>query len=238
MKSEHGVALPAYRTLADRLRTEIVSGRLKPGERLPTEPQLCGSTGLSRSTVREALRLLASQHLITTVRGVTGGSFVTQPHPSLFAESLSNGLQFLMSCGPVDGHQVFEVRELLEVPAAGLAARRADAEDIAVMRATFCDPETADLDTLLAGSSLFHAAVARACGNPVLQMVLEPLYSVGNQREIGARFPFDRWQRFDRDHREILAAIESRDVGAARGAAAAHLAALHETYADVRYQPV
>jgi len=238
VKSEQGVAVPAYRTLAERLRVDIVSGRLKPGERLPTEPQLCGSTGLSRSTVREALRLLASQHLITTMRGVTGGSFVTQPNPSLFAESLTNNLRFLMSCGPVDGHQVFEVRELLEVPAAGLAARRAGREDLAVMRATLCDPETADLDTLLTGSRLFHTVLARSCGNPVLQMVLEPLYTVGNEREIGGRYTLDYWRRLQEHHRALLDAIEAHDVAAARSVAARHLASLHESYAEIRHLPV
>ena len=71
--------VPAYQLLADSLRTQITSGRLRPGERLPTEPQLCVRSGVSRSTVREALRLLTSQHLIVTTRGVTGGSYVARP---------------------------------------------------------------------------------------------------------------------------------------------------------------
>src|ERR1051325_7951226 len=70
---------PAYQLLADELRADITSGRLQPGERLPPEPELCVKTGVSRSTVREALRLLARQHLIVTTRGVTGGSFVSHP---------------------------------------------------------------------------------------------------------------------------------------------------------------
>ena len=77
------VRAPAYRLLADDLRAQITSGRLVPGDRLPTEPQLCQRSGVSRSTVREALRLLASQHLIVTTRGVSGGSFVAHPSPTL-----------------------------------------------------------------------------------------------------------------------------------------------------------
>jgi GntR family transcriptional regulator, transcriptional repressor for pyruvate dehydrogenase complex len=62
--------VPAYQSLADELRREILNGARHPGERLPTEPQLQAQTGLSRSTVREALRLLASQQMITTVQNV------------------------------------------------------------------------------------------------------------------------------------------------------------------------
>src|SRR4051794_41929928 len=77
--------------LADELRADITSGRLQPGERLPPEPELCVRTGVSRSTVREALRLLASQHLIVTTRGVTGGSFVAHPDAEQLSEALSPG---------------------------------------------------------------------------------------------------------------------------------------------------
>src|SRR6478735_5117351 len=71
----------AYQALAADLRDRIVSGEFQPGDRLPIEPDLCVRYGVSRSTVREALRLLASQNLIRTVRGTTGGSFVAHPDP-------------------------------------------------------------------------------------------------------------------------------------------------------------
>src|SRR5437660_10526240 len=88
---------PAYQQLADELREQITSGRLRPGERLPTEPELCARSGVSRSTVREALRLLTSQHLIVTTRGVTGGSYVARPTPATLADSLSSGVRMLLS---------------------------------------------------------------------------------------------------------------------------------------------
>src|SRR5215212_1220523 len=110
--------------LADELRADITSGRLQPGERLPPEPELCIKTGVSRSTVREALRLLASQHLIVTTRGVTGGSYVAKPDAATLAASLSRGVNLLVTATPVGIRELMEVRDLLEVPAAGLAARR------------------------------------------------------------------------------------------------------------------
>src|ERR671917_1963396 len=101
---------PAYQLLADELRNEITSGRLQPGERLPPEPELCVRTGVSRSTVREALRLLASQHLIVTTRGVTGGSFVAHPDAEQLAEALSTGLTMLTNSAEVGLADLLELR--------------------------------------------------------------------------------------------------------------------------------
>ena len=115
---------PAYQLLADELREEITSGRLQPGERLPPEPELCVRTGVSRSTVREALRLLASQHLIVTTRGVTGGSFVSHPDAEQLSEALSTGLTLLTHSAGLGMADLLELRRALEIPAAGLAAAR------------------------------------------------------------------------------------------------------------------
>src|SRR5213083_2811642 len=115
---------PAYQLLADDLREQITSGQLRPGERLPTEPELCVRSGVSRSTVREALRLLASQHLIVTTRGVTGGSFVAHPDAAQLSEALSTGLTLLSNSAEVGLADLLELRRALEIPAAGLAAVR------------------------------------------------------------------------------------------------------------------
>lgn len=69
-------SVPAYAVLAGHLRSRILSGELQPGERLPGEAELTAEFGVGRSTIREALRSLASQNLIETTRGVTGGASV------------------------------------------------------------------------------------------------------------------------------------------------------------------
>src|SRR5438094_8326155 len=101
---------PAYQQLADELREQITSGRLRPGERLPPEPELCVRTGVSRSTVREALRLLASQHLIVTTRGVTGGSFVAHPDAGQLADGLATGISLLTATAGVGLADLLELR--------------------------------------------------------------------------------------------------------------------------------
>jgi DNA-binding FadR family transcriptional regulator len=205
------------------LRARIVRGELRPGDRLPTEPQLCVNSGLSRSTVREALRLLTSQHLITTTRGVTGGSFVSHPSTAELADTLSAGLHMLIAEGPVGGQHLFEVRELIELPAAALAARRAGPEDVRALRAAQLDPAVDDLSAMLATQRAFHHALVAASGNPVLEVIARPLYTVESKHPIGRHTPPDFWTRVDVEHRAITDAIAAGDPAAARRAAADHL---------------
>src|SRR3954468_11719481 len=83
---------PAYQQVADQLRALIISGELVAGDRLPPEGELGASFGVSRSTVREALRSLASQGLIETTRGTTGGTFVTRIKPAAVTSYLETSI--------------------------------------------------------------------------------------------------------------------------------------------------
>jgi DNA-binding FadR family transcriptional regulator len=224
---------PAYQTLADDLRGQITSGRLRPGERLPTEPELCVRSGVSRSTVREALRLLASQHLIVTTRGVTGGSYVARPDPATLAESLTGGVRLLLACTPVGVHELMEVREMVEVPGAALAAQRHTDDDVAVLQGTMFDPVRDDIPTKLVAHRAFHAALAAATGNPVYELLARPLYAVGNEGELAERASATLWRAVDADHRAILRAVVARDVAGAQQTTRTHLANLKANWPEV-----
>jgi GntR family transcriptional regulator, transcriptional repressor for pyruvate dehydrogenase complex len=228
--------IPAYQTLADHLRREITSGALRPGDRLPTEPQLCAHTGLSRSTVREALRLLASQRLIVTTRGVNGGSFVAEPSPSQFGHLLSTGMQMLMTVGTVSAEQWFEVRDTFEVPAAGLAAVRRTQEHLGRLSEALFDPEESALDRITAAHRAFHLVLAEATGNPLYELITRPLYTLANETSIGRQAPAGFWQQVDLDHRLLLDAVTARDPIAARRAARLHLEHLRVGYAGAAVQ--
>jgi GntR family transcriptional regulator, transcriptional repressor for pyruvate dehydrogenase complex len=223
---------PAYQVLADELRTQITTGLLRPGERLPTEPQLSARSGLSRSTVREALRLLASQHLIVTTRGVSGGSFVAHPSPAQLSELLSTGMQLLLSTGRIGAGQLIEVRRMLEVPAAELAASRRGEDDLLAMRAALVNPDSDDLDTKLVAHRGFHTALAGATGNPIYELVCRPLYCISNERPLAERAPAGFWHRVDAEHRRLVRAITAGDRIGARTAARVHLDYLHTVYAE------
>jgi DNA-binding FadR family transcriptional regulator len=214
---------PAYQLLADELREEITSGRLQPGSRLPPEPELCVRSGVSRSTVREALRLLASQHLIVTTRGVTGGSFVAHPDAEQLSEALSTGLTLLSNSAEVGMADLLELRRALEVPAAGLAAQRRTDANLTEMRGAMFDPDLDELDTMLAAHAAFHAAVASATGNPLFELVTRPLYHVSYGEEIVENLPGDYWVRIDADHRELLTCVKNGDAGAAMDVGRRHL---------------
>jgi GntR family transcriptional regulator, transcriptional repressor for pyruvate dehydrogenase complex len=214
---------PAYQLLADELRAEITSGRLRPGERLPPEPELCVRTGVSRSTVREALRLLASQHLIVTTRGVTGGSFVAHPDAGQLSEALSTGLTMLTNSAGVGLADLLELRRALEIPAAGLAAARRTEAHLTEVAAALFDPALDDLDVMLQAHTLFHSAVAKATGNPLFELVTRPLYHVSYGEEITRDLPDGYWEQIDTDHRELLGCLRSSDPEAATTVARRHL---------------
>ena len=223
---------PAYQLLADDLREQITSGQLRPGERLPTEPEMCVRSGVSRSTVREALRLLASQHLIVTTRGVTGGSYVAKPDAATLAESLSRGVNLMVIATPVGIAELLEVRDLVEVPAAGLAARRHTDADLAALGKTLFDPVRDDTPVKLAAQRAFHEALAAATGNPVYELLARPLYAVANASDIAERAPLRLWRAIDTDHRAILRAVMAGDPVAAERAARVHLANLRASLLD------
>jgi GntR family transcriptional repressor for pyruvate dehydrogenase complex len=214
---------PAYQQLADELRADITSGRLQPGERLPPEPALCVRTGVSRSTVREALRLLASQHLIVTTRGVTGGSFVAHPDAGQLSEALSTGLALLNNVAGIGFADLLEVRRALEIPAAALAAGRRTDAHLAEIRAALFDPEIDDFDVMLRAHAEFHEAVAKATGNPLFELVTRPLYHVSYGEEVTESLPEGYWAHIDADHRELLGCIAAGDRECAETVGRRHL---------------
>jgi GntR family transcriptional repressor for pyruvate dehydrogenase complex len=223
---------PAYEGLADVLREQILSGALQPGDQLPVEPQLSEIHSVSRSTVREALRLLSSQNLVTTTRGVKGGSFVVQPDPSHISTFLKASLGLLTSAsGSVN--DLLEVRALLEVPAAGLAARRRTAEQLEELGRSLFDPREIDVQRMFAANHNFHVALLRAAGNPPLEAVTRPVFGILQDRFHREEAPARFWTQVDRDHREIYGYVQGRDAAGASQAQAEHLKRLRSTYGRI-----
>jgi DNA-binding FadR family transcriptional regulator len=121
---------------------------------------------------------------------------------------------------------------MLEVPAVGLAARGRTDADLAALAQALFDPAD-DLPAKVAAHRAFHVALAAATGNPLYELVVRPLYSVGNAAEIGARATPELWHSIDVEHRAILRALAARDVPAAEQAARTHLANLRANWPDV-----
>lgn len=219
--------------IAAELRRRIVEGELAPGDRLPSEAELTDQFGVGRSTIREALRTLTSQHLVVTTRGVTGGTFVTVPGTSQVSALLEANLDLLAGTDGIGVAELLETRELLEVPAARLAAHRRTPEDLEAFRTWLVAPDLVDAEERFRANREFHRAVVAASGNALLEVVCRPIFGV-----LRSRFPRDDahrdfWTEVDADHRRIADAIAGRDGAAAAAAMADHLARLRGTYDDL-----
>jgi DNA-binding FadR family transcriptional regulator len=224
---------PGYQQVADQLRELILEGRINAGERLPTESELTEMFGASRSTVREALRILSSQNLIVTARGAGGGTFVSRPEPRYVSDFLEASFGLLSDSEHLTVDHLLEAREILEVPAAGLAAVRRTDEHLTALRSCFPARDEASRAHLFEGNLLFHITIVEAAGNMVLPVITRPIFSVLRTRFLRDAAPPVFWRRVARDHREILAAIEDGSEADARGRMERHLENLRPTYEEI-----
>ena len=209
--------------IASDLQEQISRGKLKPGERLPSERSLCSLFGVGRTTVREALKSLAVRGLVTRQGR---GAVATDPELISPANADLAGLAAQTSI-----RQLFELRKMIEIKVAGWAAQRAEHEDIQSMKRAI---EAERMRDIAAGNPnrMFHDSLVKAAHNPALAQ----LYESG--RNIFFRLPF-YWKLFNdaevktvraarhelarRWHEQILKAIEERDAAEAEGAMFQHL---------------
>lgn len=221
----------AYEQVADRLRQLIVTEELARGERLPNELQLADDFGVSRATVREALRLLAAQSLIRTAKGVGGGSYVTAPSAENVSESLRSGLGLMTSSADVTLEELLEVRALLEVPAAKLAALRRSDVHLERMRAAIPgEPLRLGTQEQFVHNADFHSTVIDASCNTLLSIAAEPVFAVLQTRLSRSRLGRRFHSSVNDHHREIAAAIESAEEQAAGELMHEHLGFLRSYY--------
>lgn len=225
---------PAYRQVADELRAQIVAGVLSPGERLPAEPELAQMFGVGRSTIREALRVLASQQLVETTRGVRGGSFVAEPDPARLIEDMGGALGVLVMTPRLSVANMVEARLLLEPVAARLAAERADPDTIEAVRIAARAPRDDRDPSGFAAHIDFHTTVLMASGNPMLALMLQPVSDVLRIRLHRARaHDLSLWDEIDRCHVELASAIADGNEGEAERLMREHLAELRPLYEQI-----
>ena len=220
---------PAYRTLSESLRAEILDGTYRPGDRLPSEHALSTRSGLGRSTVREAIRALESQHLVVTTRGVKGGTFVAQPDARAMADSLGTQLDFLTGARKLGVSDLIEAREAIELPA---TERVAQVGERAAARLFDVIPTHRDGDPL-EHNWRFHATVIALAGNPLFELLAAPILRVLEERFDRSRLSSAVWERTDAEHHRIAEHIARGDAGAAREAMRAHLESVGRTYAGI-----
>lgn len=220
--------------LVERLTQQIVSGRLAPGARLPTEQEMTAAMGVSRTVVREAVAALRAEGLVTTRQGV--GAFVA-------ADANRRPFRIAQEELPTirEAINVMELRCGVEIEAAGLAAERADAAAVERIGTAFTALQSAVEEDELAVDQdfAFHRAIAEATGNPQFSRFLEylgrfiiPRQSVRyvSPRRESRRAYLDRIQE---EHRAIYHAIRAGEVTAARTAMRRHLVNSRERYSKL-----
>ena len=223
-------------TLADSvfadLLERILSGDIQPQASLPAEAELAKTADVSRLTVREALKTLQAQNIVTVRRGL--GTFVNPPEEWTGLEAILRAAARGSGIDEVS-LKLLEVRRIMETGAAELAARHATAEHFAAMEKAIADLETAheagDLDAVTLADLAFHNGVFRASANPFLPALLGQLGHLLyiTRRETSA---FPEVQRHALEHhRLVLAAIATGEPETARKAMDEHINQTYDDYA-------
>ncbi|MDG4862473.1 FadR/GntR family transcriptional regulator [Streptomyces sp. T-3] len=204
----------------EQIKAMIGEGRLEPGQRLPTERDLSARLGISRSSMREAIRALTVLGVLEARHG--SGIYVTQLQAGDLLETfgvvadLSRGQQLV---------ELLEVRRVLESTATALAAARISAEQLAVVSEHLAAMEaTEDPEEILAHDLAFHRAIVAAAGNESMAAILEGLSSRTFRARVWRGYQEEgAFERTRREHARIHEALVARDPEAARVAAAAHV---------------
>jgi DNA-binding FadR family transcriptional regulator len=223
----------AYEQVADQLLSMINSGELKPGDRLPSEAELAADFGVSRTTVREAMRILATRNLIQTRKGMAGGHFIVEPTVGSISEFLVANYGLLTAANTVTLEHLLQAREMIEGPAAAIAARNRDDEDLARLRTALSDDIDAISDVeALAKFRNFHLFLLEATKNHLLVVAAVPIFTVLQSTVVRRRPTKQVIAELERDHQNIYAAVEARDAEGAHRLMDEHL-----SYLRVNYQP-
>jgi GntR family transcriptional regulator, transcriptional repressor for pyruvate dehydrogenase complex len=217
----------------NQIREGIRDGTLETGQKLPTEAELAESFGVSRTTVREALRTLVADGLLEKMPGAGGGSFVRRLDHHAFGADLGQDIENLLRVQSIEHREAAEMRRMLEAPAVRLAAENRSKADLDTLNQvleeekalTYDDPAVPALDVR------FHSAISEASGNRILaafvaalHQVTEPVHHLNLNAEVG--------KRAFRQHVKIVKAIEKGDGKAAEAEMLAHLAYLEEQSLD------
>lgn len=212
--------MAATDTAASGLRAMIASGELAAGCRLPPEPELCTRLGVSRGSLREAVRSLAALGMLESRHGA--GTFVSALQPARMLAGFAATVDVLSLDGLLE---LYDVRRALESQAASLAAARADEGVVARLRELQDRlSRTADEGELHDVDREFHATVCEASGNETLAALADVLRSRGRHYSVYGTAETETIRTAsDLGHEALINALQARDPAAAAAAISAHL---------------
>lgn len=208
--------------IVDQIKAAILAGQVQPGDRLPAERELAEEFGVSRVTVRDALRILEASGLIEIRVGARGGAIVTLPDAARVGEGITNML-LMSAVTPAD---VTEARLVFELGTIPFVCERADNDDLAALT-EICERSDAALasGTFHVGlSAEFHTRLAQATHNAAVGMIIDSfqgplLMSLQRAKEMAPQMGREGMA----EHWELVRAIEARDVERAEHIMREHL---------------
>ncbi len=209
-----------YQQIVEQIEKRVVAGELKVGDQLPSERELGEQFGVSRTAVREAVKILREKGLIEVRAG--RGTFVTNGTPVAMRQSLD----LMMKFGATDGSDnLVEVRGILEPEIAALASTRITEEGLGIMREAVATMDTAldDVDRFVEADLDFHLALAEATQNPIIPALLDTIIDLLRQQRRRIGLVNGGLRRGQYHHKRILEAVIRRDPEAARQAMQQHL---------------
>ncbi|GAA2251334.1 MULTISPECIES: FadR/GntR family transcriptional regulator [Kitasatospora] len=209
----------------EKIKAMILSGALKPGDRLPKEPDLAAELGLSRNSLREAVKALSLLNVLDVRQG--DGTYVSSLEPPHLLEALTFILDLHRDESVLE---LFQVRAILEPAAAALAAQRMTDEQLAELREILDRlGENPTVEALVANDLEFHGRIAAAVGNSVLCSLIDSLSSrTARARMWRGLTQEDAVQRTIAEHRAIVEALAARDVETTRALATVHITGVAE----------
>lgn len=216
----------AYRDVVEQIQEAIMEGSLKPGSLLPAERELKEQFGISRGTLREALRVLEQKGLIEIRTGVAGGSVIREVN----SENLSDNLGLLIRNRTVSLRDLAEFREGMEGSVAALAAQRATDTDRSLLERLMGEAEghlkegRKGWDNFARTDEQIHLALARMSGNQLFIAVLTSVYyNIHTYCENYLLWNKALLQENFDDLRNIVAAVSAGDAERAREMALGHV---------------
>jgi len=204
-----------------KIRSLIQSGALPPGSRLPPEQQLAAELGMSRGSMREAVKALELARVLDVRRG--DGTYVTSLAPTLLLAGLSFAVDLLQDQGLLE---VMEVRRLLEPAATSTAATRIDASALAELRhiLSLMREAAEDSETMVRHDMAFHRVVIASVGNETLSSVLDGLSSQTLRARVWrGLLEGNSASKTLSEHQDIVDALVARDPMLAHAAALVHI---------------
>ncbi|BBA96181.1 putative GntR family transcriptional regulator [Actinacidiphila reveromycinica] len=209
----------------EKIKDMIVSGALRPGDRLPKESELAAELGLSRNSLREAVRALSLIRILDVRQG--DGTYVTSLDPQLLLEALSFVVDFHRDDTVLE---FLAVRRILEPAATAMAAVRLTPAELDALEGRLDALGTApSVEQLVASDLDFHRGIVQGSGNSVLCSLLDGLSGPTTRARIWRGVTQeDAIARTLHEHRAILTALRDRDPDAARAWATVHVASVEQ----------